>query len=708
MDELPGGTSTWVNITHAGGFNQGNGIAVDSTGDVFVTNFYNNTYDAVEELPSGTTTWQNVPANGFTGRLPGTNGIVVDSSGDLFVANSTAGATNKVDEYIPLPAAPTNLLSTSTTYESTTLSWDSVSGATSYNVYENGGSTPVATGVTGTGTTVSGLTPGTSYSFTVSAVAAGGESSQSSVTNVLTVPSVPTGLASGSTTSTVSTLNWSAVTGASSYNVYKSGTQTATGVTGTSYTVTNLMPGTSYTFTVSAVNASGESSQSSAGTVSTAAIGTVDLSGSTDVLSGASETVTGVVYDVYNAPVSNAIVDFSGTIGTWGASSVTVDSSGAFTVGWTAPTVTTTTSGTVTATVYGTVYGTVSNVTPTTLSMEVAPPPRVTTTTLAGATEGISFTQTISATGGFAPYTWSLPSGSLPAGLTLDGSTGVISGIPMVSGTSTFTAQVEDTDGNTSTQSLSITVNTLQHGGGSSSSSSGTSTTGNNSVEITNSPVVQPGQPGQPFSQTMTAMGGTGSYSWKIVTGTLPSGLSLDEKSGVISGTTKSTKPEVLTVEATDANGLTQSKQVVVDVVPKGAREVVWQTPDLPAENLPAVVHSDAGTPTTYMPIWYVMQVLNSYGVASTWDGHNWRLSQVTQAKENNPQPGEGPMHIYQNGQLVQNVTGMFAKDPNSGKTTTFMPIWYVIQILQKTSVVNTWDGTTWNIGSQGSTGQTP
>jgi hypothetical protein len=291
--------------------------------------------------------------------------------------------------------------------------------------------------------------------------------------------------------------------------------------------------------------------------------------------------------------------------------------------------------------------------------------------------------------------------------MTLNASTGAIFGTPLVSGRSTFTAQVEDVDGNTATQSLSITVGTLRHGGGSSGSGSKTSTTGNASLAITTSPVLHPGQPGQMFSQTITATGGTGSYTWKVVTGTLPAGLVLDEKSGVISGTTKSTTPEVLTVQATDAHGSMQTKQVVVDVVPKGAREVVWQTPDLHAENVPSVVHNDAANPTTYMPIWYVMQILHSYGVASTWDGHDWHLIKTVQAPESNPQPGVGAMHMYLNGQLVQNVSGLYEKDPSSRKLTTFMPIWYVMQILQKASVTNTWDGTTWNIGLQGSTGQT-
>ncbi|RKP51415.1 hypothetical protein D7Z26_16615 [Cohnella endophytica] len=76
------------------------------------------------------------------------------------------------------PGTPANLQAGSTTFDSTTLSWDAVTGATGYYLYENGDSTAI-TAVTGTSHTVSGLTPNTSYTFTVSAFNAIGESEQS-------------------------------------------------------------------------------------------------------------------------------------------------------------------------------------------------------------------------------------------------------------------------------------------------------------------------------------------------------------------------------------------------------------------------------------------------------------------------------------------------------------------------------------------------
>ncbi|MFE6713348.1 chitinase [Streptomyces sp. NPDC057695] len=77
------------------------------------------------------------------------------------------------------------------------------------------------------------------------------------------LPAVPTGLAAGSPTSTSVPLTWSAVSGATSYHVYRGTTRVQT-VSGTSATVTGLTASTAYTFQVSAVNSAGESAKSAA------------------------------------------------------------------------------------------------------------------------------------------------------------------------------------------------------------------------------------------------------------------------------------------------------------------------------------------------------------------------------------------------------------------------------------------------------------
>lgn len=80
-----------------------------------------------------------------------------------------------------------------------------------------------------------------------------------------------------------------------------------------------------------------------------------------------------------------------------------------------------------------------------------------TSSPLPGATRNHSYSTTLHATGGTPGYTWSLVSGSLPAGLSLS-SGGVISGTPTTNGTKTFTVQVRDSVGNTATKQFSLTV----------------------------------------------------------------------------------------------------------------------------------------------------------------------------------------------------------------------------------------------------------
>ena len=84
-------------------------------------------------------------------------------------------------------------------------------------------------------------------------------------------------------------------------------------------------------------------------------------------------------------------------------------------------------------------------------------PLAVTTTSLPAATGGSAYTATLAATGGVTPYSWSVTSGSLPPGLSLSPA-GMISGIPDVAGTYTFTASVTDAENPAVTASKVLSV----------------------------------------------------------------------------------------------------------------------------------------------------------------------------------------------------------------------------------------------------------
>ena len=182
----------------------------------------------------------------------------------------------------PAPQAPSNLSSSNIIQTGFTLNWNSVSGATSYNIYKN--SSLYANNVTGTSTGISGLTSSTTYSMQVSAVNAGGESTKSSALSVTTSapaptptpsPQAPSGLSSSSISSTGFTLNWNAVSGSTSYNIYKDSSLYANNVTGTSTGISGLTSSTTYSIQVSAVNSGGESTKSSTLSITTSASGYV-------------------------------------------------------------------------------------------------------------------------------------------------------------------------------------------------------------------------------------------------------------------------------------------------------------------------------------------------------------------------------------------------------------------------------------------------
>jgi hypothetical protein len=86
---------------------------------------------------------------------------------------------------------------------------------------------------------------------------------------------------------------------------------------------------------------------------------------------------------------------------------------------------------------------------------------QITSSTLPADSTGVAYSQTLAATGGLSPYSWTITQGSLPQGLTLNATSGLISGIPTGSGTSTFTAQVSDSQmpAATATASFSIVIN---------------------------------------------------------------------------------------------------------------------------------------------------------------------------------------------------------------------------------------------------------
>jgi Putative Ig domain len=93
-------------------------------------------------------------------------------------------------------------------------------------------------------------------------------------------------------------------------------------------------------------------------------------------------------------------------------------------------------------------------------SLAIAPPLEITTTSLPNGSPNVFYSVTLGGTGAFPPYSWTIIQGSLPNGLALSATSGVISGTPTATGTSSFTVQMSDseTPAATATAALSIVI----------------------------------------------------------------------------------------------------------------------------------------------------------------------------------------------------------------------------------------------------------
>lgn len=216
----------------------------------------------------------------------GTLSIINRKSGAVIFSGKISDIANGIFDGGALPptasapAAPTGLTAVGGTGQ-VTLSWSSVSNATSYNVYY-----ATTSGVTKTsGTKITslttpyvqtGLTAATSYFYVVTAVNSAGESADSaqvsagtaSTPPLPTVPAAPSGvIATGGTNQ--ATLSWTALSTATSYNVYYATTSGVTIANGTKISgvtapavLTGLAAGTTYYYIVTAVNGAGEGTAS--------------------------------------------------------------------------------------------------------------------------------------------------------------------------------------------------------------------------------------------------------------------------------------------------------------------------------------------------------------------------------------------------------------------------------------------------------------
>ena len=209
----------------------------------------------------------------------------------------------------------------------------------------------------------------------------------------------------------------------------------------------------------------------------------------------------------------------------------------------------------------------------------VALPLAVTTTALSSSTVGTPYSVSLVATGGTSPYSWSITSGSLPAGLSLSSSTGMISGTPSASGTSSFTVTVTDSSSPTQTASAALTIVTAP-------------APALPSALVLSGSALASGIVGTTYQQTLQASGGTSPYTWSVASGTLPAGLTL-ASTGVISGTPTHSGTSTFTVKVTDSSSPAQTQTAATSIT---------VAPPTSALTITSSILPSGTTGTTYQP----------------------------------------------------------------------------------------------------------
>jgi hypothetical protein len=171
---------------------------------------------------------------------------------------------------------------------------------------------------------------------------------------------------------------------------------------------------------------------------------------------------------------------------------------------------------------------------------------------------GSPYSASFSTSGGRAPITFSIT--GLPSGLTASGDT--FSGSPNVAGNSTISVTARDAAGATTSKPFLLRI--LADG-----------------LFIT-TPWLPDGVTGEAYSAAFEAQGGRPPFTWAILSGAIPPGLSFDSSTGAFSGTLTGAGPFFVSVEVSDSSGATSRRSYTLDVLPPATPRLSITTATLP------------------------------------------------------------------------------------------------------------------------------
>ena len=507
--------------------------SINPTSNIAGSGSFALTLNGTNFTTSSTVAWQAGCSGGSTNLTP----VTFDSSTQLRVTVPAAliasAGTACVSVSNPNPGGGTSAKLTFTINQpppvitSATAASGTIGSAFSYTITATNNPTSFnATGLPAglTVNTSTGLISGTpttagTYSVTISATNAGGTGS---ATLTLTIVNPPPPVITSATTAS------GQVGVAFSYQITATNNPTSFNATGlaaglTVNTTTGVISGTptiagTYSVTISATNAGGTGSATLTLTINNPVPTTTSISPASTTAGSAQFTLTvnGTNF------VSTSTVNWNGS-----ALATTFVSSTKLTA--IVPAANVAAAGTAFVTVVNPAPGGgTSNAQTFTIN---PPPPVITSPTTATGQVGVAFSYTITATNGPTSYNAT----GLPAGLSVNTSSGVISGTPTTAGTSNVTISATNAGG-TGSATLVITINPAK--------------------PVITSPLTATGTVGVAFSYTITATNNPTSYNATVLpAGVLPAGLSVNTSTGVISGTPTTAGTYSVTISATNAGG---------------------------------------------------------------------------------------------------------------------------------------------------------
>lgn len=225
------------------------------------------------------------------------------------------------------------------------------------------------------------------------------------------------------------------------------------------------------------------------------------------------------------------------------------------------------------------------------VTITVPATPSISTSSMTAGAVGTGYNVTLAASGGISPYTWTITTGTLPAGLTMS-TAGVITGSPIAAAAGTSNLTFKATDSGkptplTATASLSITVAAAP------AITFGSATPANGTFNAA-------------YTGAIAATGGAGTLTYTIASGAFPNGISMSS-SGALTGTPTKVGTFSVTVQASDAFGDSATQAYSMKVV-------------YPALSVTAIT-----PPTGYVGSGYTQTTLAATGGSGT--GYTWAVS---------------------------------------------------------------------------------